>query len=845
MSEQAVLYKRLSITVIWRFIWRSLWRDWRAGEVRLLGFAVLIAVAAVSSVSFFTHRVERAISYQAAELLAADLLVSDNKAIAAELIEQAQAQGLRSASTTQFRSMLASAHDDFVMAEIKAVSAEYPLYGQLKIADAPYASESITADIPQAGTAWVENRLLNQLQLQVGESIALGEIELIITKVLLHEPDRGGNLFQVGPRLLMNIADVERSQLLGPYSLASYRLLLAGPAAAISAYQDWLTPQLAGPMQIQTVENARPEIRRALERARLFLGLAVIVAVIIACVAIAVVARHFSERQADAVAVLKCLGGTQGFITALYIGRLLLLALLSSGLGCLLGFMFQAVLVELLADWFVVSLPPAGIAPWLLGMSTGLVVLLGFALPPVIRLRRVSPLRVLRRDLGLPDLSSALLLLSALCAVMLLIYWQAQSLRLALYVLLGILGAVILSGLLAWVLLLLLKRMPRAGFAWRYGLSNLQRRKQFSILQLIAFSLSIMALLLLTIVRVDILNNWQFQLADDTPNHFLVNIQAEEKPVLSALFDQYNLPEPVMRPIVVGRLLAINGRTVSTDDYTDGRSKWLVERDQRLSYLEQVPAGNHFVEGSFWTQANSQQPQWSLERSFAQGLGIKLGDEVTFRVGSAEVSAAVTSLRDIDWDTMQVNFYILGTPAVLQDYPVTYLSSFYMPPGQSDIVLDIIRQFPGITIIDVRAIIQQVRSIMDRAVMAIEYIFIFTIGACLLVLYASISASQNARRKEASLLRALGSSRRYIFASFAVEFFALGSLSAIAGMIMAATIGYFVSEQIFNIGYNLNGVLLGLSVLVASIVIGVAGLLGVRALLNVQPIRALTQHETH
>lgn len=831
----------LYIGLIWRFVQR----DWRNGELTLMLLALMVAVAAVSSVSFFSDRVQRAMNYQAAELLAADMLLVSRRPLSSKYSEQAETLGLKTASTTAMRSVVVTDNDEFLLAEIKAVSPHYPLYGRLKISAGPYQEPQEASDLPRVGEVWVESNLLTNLQVAVGDRLQVGDAFFRIAKVLRYEPDRGGNLYQIGPRVLMNADDLSQTGLLGPVSLVFYRLLVSGGPEALQSYQQWLDKHLDRGVEIQTVENARPEIRRALERARQFLGLAVIITVIVASVAIAVMARHFSQQQSTTSAVLKCLGASQRFVRYLYLSRLLLLALFVSTIGVGLGYLMQQLLSSVMAQWFVVELPAAGIIPWSVGLFVGIVVLLGFAVPSILQLSAVPPLKVIRRDLGAPSVPALVLLATALLSIALVIAWLAQDTKLAMITLAGVVVSVLLSMLVARLLLKLLQQLPRRGMMWRYGLSNILRHRQFSVLQLTAFSLSLMALLLLTIVRVDILKQWQLSLPANTPNHFLINIQPHEQEALQQAFVERGWEAPTMGPIVVARLVAINGKKITSADYPEGsRAQWTIERDQRLSFTAVLPESNTLLDGVFWgSDAGAAQPQWSFEKSYAEGLGLTLGDEVTFNIGGEQATARITSLREVAWDSMDINFFVLGAPDFLRQYPATYITSFYLPPDEGTFIVHLAREFPGVTIVDVRALIEQIRKIADRAAMAVEYIFLFTLVACLLVLYASIYASRDARARETSLLRALGSTRLQVMGGFAVEFALLGLLAGLSAAAISAVAAGLIAGQVFNIEYTVNWVLLCTAVVGSILLVGFAGILGVRSLLSTPPMRALTQFD--
>ena len=838
------------------FFIRFLKRDWRSGDMHLLMLSLFVAVAAVTTVSFFSDRVQRAMASQASELLAADLIVSSRKPLPPLYADQAQQDGIDIAHTIQTRSVVVADNDELVLSEIKAVSEAYPHYGELLIRSQPNEPNQKAPGIPAKGSVWVEPSLLIKLNIQVGDRLQIGEVYFEIANVLAQEPDRGGSLFQIGPRVLMNLEDLDATGLIGPVSLVSYQLLLAGPANKISAYTDWAETHKTSRIRLQSLDNARPEIRNALERARQFLGLAVIVTIIVCSVAVMVIARHFSEKQANTSAILKTFGASQRFITYLYLSRLMVIAFIASLLGCSFGYLMQSLITELLSEWFVVNLPPAGIMPWAIGLFMGYVVLFGFAVPPILRLSQVPPLRVIQQNLGAPNVSSLLLFFAALISIMVVIVWLAQDIWLSVIALAGVIVAIALAGIVVRMLLAAIRTLPRRSLIWRYGLSNVLRHKQLSFLQLTAFSLSAMVLLLLTLLRVDLLKEWQLSLDTNAPNQFLINIQPYEQEPLNQFFltqDWYKdinnnaTPQPPKQfPVVMARLKSINGEDIKIEDYEeDSRTRWVVERDQRLSFLNELPLSNSVLSGEFWNDESTAEPQWSFEESYAQDLGLRVGDQVEFLIAGQSATAPITSIRKIDWDSMSVNFFVLGAPEFLSKYPATYVSSFHLPPGQDQVIAELARKFPGISSIDVRHILKQARNIAEQATGAIEAIFIFTLAACLLVLYASIYASRQTRARETSLLRALGATRPQIQAALAVEFAVLGFLAGCVAALVAGSASFFIAKEVFDLPYHLNLSLLIGAIGLCMFITTLAGVLGTRGLLKAQPIEALKHYDLH
>jgi putative ABC transport system permease protein len=816
---------------------RQFKEDWRRAELRILAFALVIAVGAVSAVGFFTDRIHRAIEQQAADLLAADLRLSSPESLPNSFIDKAHSHGLQTAQFQTFPSVIMQGEQSVLVA-LKAVSEGYPLRGMMEVADAAYGPEIQTTAIPKQGSVWVENRLLNQLNLQVGDTLELGSQRLTIDKILSYEPDRGGLFFQFAPRVLMNLNDVEKTGLIGIGSRVKYTLLFAGESEQIKSYRTWLGTQVEPGQHIQGVEASQPELRRALERAEQFLGLAALIAVILAGAAIAVAAHYFSQKQADAAAMMRCFGATQSLILQIYLFRLILLGLLASSLGCLLGWFAQQGLSSVLAYYFyTLALPPPSVTPILLGFATGLITLFGFALPPVMRIQTVPPLRVLRRELGPIPLSSLSTISIAGIAMALLMFWQAGDTELAWLMIGGTLLTLLILMGSAYALVQSLGIFKnKIGVNWRFGLSNLARRAKTSSTQLTAFGLGLMALLLLGVVRVDLLNTWQAGLPEGTPNHFIINIQETDlkefqKQTHTQLYEN-------LYPMAVGRFIAINDQPVLAENYSNPRAKGFIERPFNLSGAATLPAGNQIIAGTF--EHNKAQQAFSVEERFANTMGIKMGDQLTFQIANQTVSGQVTSLRAIQWDTFQVNFFVLATPDMIADLPKTYVTSFYLPETRLDFIPNLIRAFPSITVINVETLLKQVRELMNRATLAVQYVFLFTLLAGLMVLYAAISASHEERLYEGAILRTLGATRRQVLFALGAEFITLGILAGTLAAIAASGIAYVLAEHIFQLPYHFNIWIAIIGIIGGGIGIGIAGIIGTYTILQ-QPPSAILQ----
>jgi putative ABC transport system permease protein len=819
---------------------RSLRRDWRSGEMRVIALALLVAVAAVTAVGFFTDRVERAMAYQASELLAADLVVESSAPPSTELADEAVQRGLATARTSEFPSVVLLG-ERTALAQVKAVDDAYPLRGRLRVADVAFGEEYPIEQVPVPGTVWVEARLLAQLDAEPGALLQVGARALRIDKVLTYEPDRGGSLFQLAPRLLLNRQDLASTELIGPASRARHNLLVSGAEPEIAAYRSWLETRVTAAEEVQGVTDARPEVRVALERAQRFLGLAALTAVLLGGAAIAVAARHFAERQADAGAIMRCLGASQAQVLRLFIYRLLGIGLLSSLVATAVGFGAQAVLAGVLGHLFVLGLPAPSAAPVLTGLGTGLATLLGFALPPVLRLRQVAPLRVLRRDLPLAPPSAWTVGGLGLAAVALLMLWQAQDVKLAALVVGGTVATVVVLAAVAWLLLRVATRARRgAGLAWRFGLAGLARRGTRSILQMVAIGLGIMALLLLALVRVDLLDAWQRTLPEDAPNHFLINVQPDEVAGLQEVFAEQGYPPPTLYPMIRGRLVQIGERSIVPEDYVEPRAQRLLQREFNLSWGTELGADNVVVAGE-WAPQDPAAAGFSVETGLAETLGIALGDRLIFEVAGERIDAEVTSLRTVEWDSFNVNFFVVAPPSVLQDYPATWITSFHLPEAGTELLTETVRRYPSVTVLDIRALMEQVRTIMDRANLAVEFVFLFTLAAGLTVLFAAIQSTREERLREGAVLRTLGARRGQVLRGILAEFGLLGALAGLLAATAASAVGYVVAIELFQLDYGLNAWVWVVGVLAGGLGIGLAGALATRSVLAHPPLAVLRQ----
>lgn len=786
------------------FALRLFRRDWHNSELRLLALSLMLSVAAVTAVGFFTDRVGQAMELQAGESLAADLVLSSHNPIPDDYRIKAAALGLKTAEVLGFPSaVLHGERTQLVI--VKAVSPGYPLRGELRIRQGADAAEQIVQRIPQAGEIWVEAQLLAALDLTTGGRLSLGEKEFLISGVISRDTGEASNMFRLGPSVLLSLAEIPATGLVTPASRVHHRLLIAGDQAEVADYRKWAEAHPAEGIRLSHMSNARPALRSALDRGSRFLGLAALVTVLIASTAVALSSRRFVERQSDASAILRCLGASRSFLLRVLSIRLLLLAMAASLIGLLLGYAAQLLLAALVGEWFTTDLPSPSPAPLAIGIGTGLITLLGFTLPAVVRLGSVPPLRVLRRDLKVTPTASWILGLCAFSALALLMLWQAREAKLALLVLAGTLLSLALLLSAARLLVAILTPLRHhSGAIWRYGLVGLARNPVMTSLQMTGFGLGILALLLLTLVRVDLLATWERTIPTQAPNQFLINIQPDAVAPLKDFLLVRTAASGGIYPMLRARLTHINDRPISLESYQDEDAQRLVAREFNLSHAMSMQPDNRIVAGRWWREAESEEPLFSVEQGLAKKLGIQLDDNLSFDLAGSRISGRVSNLRTVRWDSFRPNFFIIATPGLLRDYPTSFITSFYLEPGREKILSDLIREFPSITVIDVGALMQQIREIMARGSIAVEYVFLFTLAAGMLLLYAGIQSSREHRRQESAILRTLGLSRSRLLLATGIEFLVLGLLAGALASLCASLIGLLIAEELFALDYRFN-----------------------------------------
>ena len=791
--------------------WRQTLRDFRAGELRLLALAVMLAVAALTAVGFFADRLNQGLARDAGALLGGDALVGSDKPAPPELLQRATELGLRSATSASFPSM-GRAPDELGGASrlvaVKAVSDAYPLRGQLRLKSAPEAAERNVAGAPARGTVWVDAALLDALQLKIGDDLLLGDAALEITQIIVIEPDRGAGFMSFAPRAMLNQADLAETGLIQPASRVSYRLALAAPAgreAALREFVAWAEDRIKSVplrgVRVESLQSGRPEMRQTLDRAEKFLNLVALLSALLAAVAVGIAARDFAQRHLNDCAMQRVLGLSQARIAGAYMLEFAGVGVLASAIGVALGFGVHYVFVWLLAGLVNASLPMASVWPALFGLGVGMTLLLGFGLPPVLQLARVPPLRVMRRDVGALKASSALVLAAGAAGFIALLLAVSSDLKLGLIAVGGFAAAIALFALLSWLAVQLLKRSVPETRAPRWlvlATRQIAARPAFAVLQVSALAVGLLALVLLVLLRTDLIDSWRKATPPDAPNRFVINLQPDQAEAFKAALAAAGVTRYDWFPMIRGRLVAINGQPVNGDRLSEDRAKRLVEREFNLSHAAAAPAHNVISAGR-WVADEAD--AISVEDGLAETLGVKLGDRLRFDIAGQLREGRITSLRKVDWASMRVNFFVMFPQAQMPGLPISYISAF-RAPERAGFDNQLSRDFPNITNVDISASIGQVQRVLDQVVRAVEFLFAFTLAAGLVVLFAAVSATREARAREFGLMRAMGASGRLLARVQRTELLGVGALAGFLASLAAMAVGWAMARYAFEFSWN-------------------------------------------
>ncbi len=821
------------------FALRSFRRELRSGEVLVLLFSVALAVAALTAVGFLTDRIGKAVARQANEVLAADLRLRSQEPIPETWRDKAQEFDLQTAETNTFPSVV-FAGDLSALATIKAVSETYPLRGNVRVSDTLFGEQRVVDNTPARGKAWADGALLARINADVGDRLTVGSLELEVTAVLTYRPDQSMGFASLAPSLLINIEDIAASGLISEGSRVGYALLVAGNEDAVNEFDAAIQPELPDAVRSSNREESSERAYRAADRAQRFLSLTAVISLLLSAVAVAMSARRFAHRRMDTVALMKSLGATQRFVISVSVVQLVLLGVLGVVIGSIIGFVAEEILTRILADLIASDLPDIGIMPVVLASGSAMVLLVGFVLPSLIQLRNTPPLRVLRHDVMPPAPSRMLVAGLAIAAVAALLYRSVGDAQM-LAILLG--GIVVIAIALYLVGRGLVATMGHfrsgVGVAWRYGLANVARRGRDSAIQVVAFGLGLTVLLLLTIVRTDLLEGWRQTLDEDAPNHFMINIQPHELESVANIYRSAGVEPPEFVPMIRARMSTINDVSVKDREYPDPGGKWMANREANLSFASNLSASNEIVEGEWWPADYDGPPLVSIEEEAALETGLTIGDRMTFIVAGREVDATIGSVRKINWDSFQPNFFMVFSPGALDGLPTTYIASLRLEKEQQPVLVTLVRTHPSISIIDLDSILQQIRGIVQKASLAVQAVFVFTLAAGIAVLFAAVQSTIDERRFESAILRALGARKRTVFAGVMAEFAALGAAAGILASAGASILAAIVATRLFELPYEFNPLLWVTGVAAGIFVVCASGFVAARGAVNAAPVDVL------
>ena len=826
-----------------KMAWRFLRIDWRSGELQLLFAALLLAVTVVSGLSGFVGRLQLMLAGESSQFLAADRRLQSPNPIAPPWLIKAKDLGLKQAKLTEFQSML-YVDDEPLLVSVKAVSSSYPLVGKVTLRDSQETSAYTLSHGPARGEVWAERRVFQQLGVSLGSRLFIGDAELRLTKVLVAEPDRGAGFISLGPRVLMHQDDVAATNVVTVGSRIKHIQLFSGPATALADFEKWLKPQLSEHERWFNLSDSQPSVATALDRARTFFLLASSIVVVLAVIAIGMASHRYCLRHVKHIAVLKTLGATARYIRRLYSGLLLLLFVSVSILGCLLAALLQYLLLSEVASTLDITLPPMTLEPFVLGVVTAFISLLAFTLPVLAQLNNIAAVRIFQQSkqfkLGLTPLALSIAFVGLLA--LLLLYTEQLLLSvILLFTLVIVLTVVMLPARLV------LKYLPTLGSGgnsgWAMALTNLRRRLSANALQLALFSISLMLLVALIGVRDNLFNQWQTELPEGTPNFFLVNVQPTELQAVEQWVAAQAIKTESIYPMIRGRLTEVNGTAVRQRVSKDSFQRSGADREMNLSWSDKLPPDNIIVDGQWQPPASLQSslPQVSVESQLAEKLQLKVGDKLTFMIAATPLEAQIGSLRKVDWQQMRPNFYMLLPKKVLQPFPHTLMTSFYLPDSQHDAVVDLLRAVPTAVVIEVDSMIKQIRSIVGHVSLALQWVLVFVVLGSLLVLVATVQQSLDQRKKENTVIRALGGTKKRIVGSLIAEFSILGFIAGVLANIGAEAILMALQYWVMALPVQLHPDLWYIAPLLGVSIVGSAGFLAASRVTRVAPMQLLRE----
>jgi len=821
--------------------WRLFKHEARRGELTIILLAIVLSVGAVLSLSLFSERLQGALKSRSAAFIAADAQLRSDKPVDETWLLKAKDEGLNTAKQVSTRSMVFK-DDAMSLVDLRAVNNAYPLKGMVSVADAPFGAKKDTDSLPASGEAWVQSRLFQTLKLSVGDAIDIGEVRLTVTRVLSDIPDAGFSVFNTDPIVLMNLDDLAAAEITGPGSRARYVSYFAGDTSNVKSYTSWLLPQLNDDLHSwRTVEDDESAIGRSVASAERYFLLASLLAIVLAAVSIAVAAQRYAQRHFDPVAIMKTLGATKQTIRKVYLIQILFITLLGIAIGLIIGFIGQQIVVSLVADRVDVSLNVWHWRPVVIAVATGATCAVLFSLYPLLQLFSVPPLRVLRKDLDASLRSRSIQFVASGGAIFALMWMYSQDFKIS--VILFASGAALVAGLLvATYFLIALGRKLGSGKMgpWQLAWARIKRRAMDNSVQLISFSITIMLLLVVLVMRNDMVSQWRAQLPEGTPNYFLTNITPDNQARLDRHFADQNVDINEFFPVTRGRFVSVNGEGVNTEvskeEASSNEGRRGLGREANLTWGNTLQKENEVVEGIWHGNVDTTYSEgWfpvSVEEGVAERLDIKMGDLLSFNVGSEIVETKVTSVRKVNWQTMQPNFFFVIHPDAMKAFNPTYITSFYLPTERKAELTKLLKPFASVTMFDVDARINQLRDIVEQVSVAVEFILVLVLMAGSLVLIAQVQASMDERRQEIAILRTLGAKGSLIRKSVVFEFLIIGTVAGFMAALANELSLYMLQTSVFQMTASLHLDYWLVAPAVGALVVGVLGAIGCWRLLT-------------
>lgn len=818
---------------------------YRSIELFWLGFALVLSVAALTSVTFLADRLHQAFEKDARKLLAADLVIQSDQPLPEAFLSKATADGFRMARTVVFPTMAANG-DKSKLVSLKAVTDTYPLRGEINLKSGKEPLE--------LGKAWIDPALLASLQVNVGDRIELGEKSFEISDVIQRELDRGAGFMNFAPRIMIREEDLASTELVGLGSRVSYRLLIAAPNKVglkegvnqVAEFESWVKGQIQSQnlkgMRVENIDNGQPLMRKTLDRAEKFLSLVALLTAMVAAVGVALTSQRYAAKQSEVSAVWRCLGASQSQILWMHAEKFIVVAIIAGVVGVGIGWLSHTLLTTWVGGLILNDLPQTSLWPAIWGVFVSLSLFFGFSWPPLLALSKVSPIRALRKDYFVNSASVWQSALFGLVCFSSLLLWVSKDFKLAGIVLGSFIAASLIFLGLGYVLSQFIgKKMV--------GIQNLKLGMRFAglkllgspfmtALQVASLGIALMSLLLLIVLRNDLLGAWQSSVPQNAPNRFLINIQTDQKDGVINALKAANESRPIdMYPMVRGRLIQINGKTVSSSDYEQENVQRLVDREFNLSYADEMPVHNRLVDGSWFTQ--TQEPgQVSMEQGIMKSLNLRLGDRLVFDVAGQQYEVKITSVRKLDWNSMRVNFFAIMPRALLQEAPQSWISAYRQLPGVNE-DMKLVAQYPNLTVVDIDATLAQVQEVLSKLSLAIQLLFGFALIAGILVLAAALASSQDQRMKEAAVLKAMGASKSYLLTAWRTELLFIGTIAGLMAGVFASVTTYLLARFALEIEMSPPVMIILVGVIAGGVASSMAGYWMRSKVLNTSPILIL------